>query len=112
MEESRTEFNSSRYNPSNRVVAVGTGTASPEAAAQMAAAIATGDEATCRNTAAALAGDPAALAAQAAAAEQAAAEAAAAEAAAAAAAQAAAEQAAAEAAAAAQQQAGEVPQGQ
>lgn len=112
VEESRTEFNSSRYNPSNRVVAVGTGTASPEAAAQMAAAIATGDEATCRNTAAALAGDPAALAAQAAAAEQAAAEAAAAEAAAAAAAQAAAEQAAAEAAAAAQQQAGEVPQGQ
>lgn len=99
VEESRTEFNSSRYNPSNRIVAVGTGTASPEAAAQMAAAIATGDEATCRNTAAALAGDPAAQAAAAAAA-QAAAEQAAAEAAAQAAAE---QQAAAEAAAAAAQ---------
>lgn len=90
VEESRTEFNSSRYNPSNRILAVGVATDNPEAAAQMAAAIATGDEATCRNTAAALAGDPAALAAQAAAA-QAAAEQAAAEQAAA---QAAAEQAA------------------
>lgn len=60
VEESRTEFNSSRYNPSNRVVAVGVATDNPEAAAQMAAAIASGDEATARNTAAALAGDPAA----------------------------------------------------
>ncbi len=89
VEESRTEFNSSRYNPSNKILAVGVGTDNPEAAAQMAAAIATGDEATVRNTAAALAGDPAAQAAAAAAA-QAAAEQAAAEAAAAAAAQAAA----------------------
>lgn len=87
VEESRTEFNSSRYNPSNRVIAVGTGTDNPEAAQQMAAAIATGDEATVRNTVAAL---------QSGAAEQAAAEAAAAQAAAE---QAAAEQAAAEAAA-------------
>lgn len=89
VEESRTEFNSSRYNPSNRVLAVGVATDNPEAAAQMSAAIATGDEATVRNTAAALAGDPAAQAAAAAAAQ------AAAEQAAAAAAQAAAEQAAA-----------------
>ncbi len=98
VEESRTEFNSSRYNPSNRIVAVGTGTDNPEAAAQMAAAIASGSEEACRNTAAALAGDPAAQAAAAAAA-QAAAEAAAAQAAAE---QAAAAQAAADAAAAAQ----------
>lgn len=91
VEESRTEFNSSRYNPSNRILAVGVATDNPEAAAQMAAAIATGDEATVRSTAAALAGDPAALAAQAAAAQAAAEQAAA---------QAAAEQAAAAAAAA------------
>ena len=87
VEESRTEFNSSRYNPSNRVVAVGTGTDNPEAAQQMAAAIATGDEGTVRSTVAAL---------QSGAAEQAAAEAAAAQAAAE---QQAAEQAAAEEAA-------------
>lgn len=99
VEESRTEFNSSRYNPSNKVVAVGVATDNPDAAAQMAAAIASGDEATCRNTAAALAGDPAAqealqaaAAAAQAAAEQAAAEQAAAQAAAEAAAQQAAEQ--------------------
>lgn len=89
-EQSREEFNSSRYNPSNRVVAVGVATDNPDAAAQMAAAIASGDEATARNTAAALAGDPNAQAALAAAAEQAAAQAAAEQAAA----QAAAEQAA------------------
>lgn len=103
VEQSREEFNSSRYNPSNRVVAVGVATDNPDAAAQMGAAIATGDEATARNTAAALGGDPAAAEAlqAAAAAAQAAAEQAAA--------QAAAEQAAAEAAAqaAAQQAAGE-----
>ena len=81
VEESRTEFNSSRYNPSNKVIAVGVATDNPEAAAQMAAAIATGDEGTVRNTVAALSGDPAAQAAQAAAAEAAAQEAAAAEAA-------------------------------
>ena len=74
VEESRTEFNSSRYNPSNRVLAVGTGTDNPEAAAQMAAAIASGDEATVRNTVAALQGDPAAQQAAEAAAAQAAAE--------------------------------------
>ncbi len=97
VEESRTEFNSSRYNPSNKVLAVGVATENPEAAAQMAAAIASGDEATVRNTAAALAGDPAAQAAMQAAAEQAAA-------------QAAAEQAAAEQAAAEQQDI--MPQGE
>ena len=71
VEESRTEFNSSRYNPSNKILAVGTATDNPEAAAQMAAAIASGDEATVRNVVAALAGDPAAQAAlQAAAAQQ------------------------------------------
>lgn len=86
-EESRTEFNSSRYNPSNKVIAVGVGTDNPEAAAQMSAAIATGDEATVRNTVAAIQAGPTP--------EQQAAEAAAAEAAAA---QAAAEQAAKEAA--------------
>lgn len=94
VEKSREEFNSSRYNPSNKVLAVGTGTDNPEAAAQMAAAIASGDEGTVRNVVAALAGDPNAQAAL-----QAAAEAAAAQAAAdAAAAQAAAEAAAAQAA--------------
>ncbi len=62
VEESRTEFNSSRYNPSNRVVAVGTGTDNPEAAAQMAAAIASGDEATVRNTVAAIQNNAAAAA--------------------------------------------------
>ena len=72
VEESRTEFNSSRYNPSNRVLAVGTGTESPEAAAQMAAAIATGDEATVRNTVAAIQSGAAQQAAEAAAAQQAA----------------------------------------
>lgn len=77
VEESRTEFNSSRYNPSNKILAVGVATDNPEAAAQMSAAIATGDEATVRNTAAALAGDPAAQAAMQAAAEAAAAQAAA-----------------------------------
>ncbi len=74
VEESRTEFNSSRYNPSNKILAVGTATDNPEAAAQMAAAIASGDEATVRNVVAALAGDPAAQAALQAAAEQAAAQ--------------------------------------
>ncbi|MCI8489866.1 MAG: hypothetical protein HFJ04_06405 [Lachnospiraceae bacterium] len=97
-EESRTEFNSSQYRATNKVLAVGTATDNPEAAAQMAAAIATGNEGTVRSTVAALQGDPAAQAAQ-----QAAADAAAAQAAAeAAAAQAAAEQAAAEQAAAEQ----------
>ncbi len=70
VEESRTEFNSSRYNPSNKILAVGTATDNPEAAAQMAAAIASGDEATVRNVVAALAGDPAAQAALQAAAQQ------------------------------------------
>lgn len=103
VEESRTEFNSSRYNPSNKVIAVGVATDNPEAAAQMAAAIATNDEATARNTAAALAGDPAAQAALQAAAEAAAAQAAADAAAAEAAAQAAQQ--------AAEQQAAEQPAG-
>ena len=82
VEQSRTEFNSSRYNPSNKILAVGVATDNPDAAAQMAAAIASGDEATVRNTAAALGGDPAAQEAlqAAAAAAQAAAEQAAAEA--------------------------------
>lgn len=91
VEESRTEFNSSRYNASNKVVAVGVATDNPEAAAQISAAIATGDEATVRSIAAQYGQDPAAAAAAQAAAEaaaqQAAAEAAAAQAAAEAAAQ-------------------------
>ncbi len=99
VEQSRTEFNSSRYNPSKKVIAVGVATDNPEAAAQMSAAIASGSEAACRQTAAALAGDPAAQAALQAAAEQAAAQAAAEQAAAQAAAEQAAAQAAAEAAA-------------
>ncbi|MCI9427287.1 MAG: hypothetical protein HFI81_05960 [Eubacterium sp.] len=104
VEQSRTEFNSSRYNASNKVIAVGVATDNPEAAAQMSAAVASGSEAACRQTAAALAGDPAAQAAMQAAAEQAAAQAAAEAAAAQAAAEAAAAQAAADAAAAAQGQ--------
>lgn len=107
VEQSRTEFNSSRYNPSKKVIAVGVGTDNPEAAAQMSAAIASGSEAACRQTAAALAGDPAAQAALQQAAEQAAAQAAADQAAAEqAAAQAAAEQAAQAAAEQAAQSAG------
>lgn len=108
-EESRTEFNSSRYNASNKIIAVGVATDNPEAAAQMSAAIASGNEGTARAVAGQFTGQAAADAAAAqqaadAAAAQAAAEAAAAQQAAEqAAAQQAAEAAAAEAAAAAEE---------
>lgn len=99
VEESRTEFNSSRYNPSNKILAVGVATDNPDVAAHINSAIATGDEATVRAVAAQYSGDAAAQAAAAQAAAQAAADAAAAQAAAdAAAAQAAADAAAAQAA--------------
>lgn len=82
VEESRTEFNSSRYNASSKILAVGVATDNPDAAAQINAAIASGDEATVRAVAAQYSGDAAAAAAaqaqleaQAAAAAQAAAEA-------------------------------------
>lgn len=42
-EESREKFNSSSYRASNVTIAVGTGSADPEAAAQMGAAVASGD---------------------------------------------------------------------
>lgn len=58
VEQSRTEFNQSRYNPSNKILVVGVGTDNPEAAAQINAAIATGDEGTVRATAAGLAANP------------------------------------------------------
>lgn len=109
-EESRTEFNSSRYNASNKIIAVGVATDNPEAAAQMSAAIASGNEGTARAVAGQFTGQAAADAAAAqqaadAAAAQAAADAAAAQQAAEAAAaqQAAEQQAAAEAAAAAEE---------
>ncbi len=91
VEESRAEFNSSRYNASNKILAVGVATDNPDISAHINSAIATGDEATVRAVAAQYSGDAAAAEAAAAAAE-----AAAAEAAAAAAAEAAAQQAAAE----------------
>lgn len=81
-EVSRELFNSSSYKASNKIISVGTATADPTAAAQIAAAIATNDEGTIRAVAASLAaGDTnsaqgsidAAAAAAAAAAEQAAA---------------------------------------
>ena len=82
VEESRTEFNSSRYNASSKILAVGVATDNPDAAAQINAAIASGDEATVRAVAAQYSGDAAAAAAAQAAAEaQAAADAAAAQAA-------------------------------
>lgn len=62
VEESREEFNSSRYNASNKVISVGVVTTNPEAAAQIQAAIATGDEANVKAVAAHYAGDPAAAA--------------------------------------------------
>lgn len=110
-EESRTEFNSSRYNASNKIIAVGVATDNPEAAAQMSAAIASGNEGTARAVAGQFTGQAAAdaaaaqQAADAAAAQAAAAQAAAAQQAAEAAAaqQAAEQQAAAEAAAAAEE---------
>ena len=95
-EESRTEFNSSRYNASNKIIAVGVATDNPEAAAQMSAAIASGNEGTARAVAGQFTGQ---AAADAAAAQQAADAAAAQAAAEAAAAQQAAEQAAAQQAA-------------
>jgi len=55
VEVSREKFNSSRYNPSNRTVRVGTATADPTAAAQIAAAINTQNEGLCRAVAASLA---------------------------------------------------------
>lgn len=58
VEESRTEFNQSRYNPSNKILVVGVGTDNPEASAQINAAIATGDEATVRATAEGLVANP------------------------------------------------------
>ncbi|MCR5272781.1 MAG: VanW family protein [Lachnospiraceae bacterium] len=85
-EVSRELFNSSTYRASNKIISVGTATADPTAAAQIAAAIATNDEGTIRAVAASLAaGDTAsaqgsidaAAAAAAAAAEAAAAQAAA-----------------------------------
>lgn len=63
VEESRTEFNSSRYNPSNRIVAVGVATDNPDAAAHIQSAIATGDEVTVRMVAAQYRGDAATAAA-------------------------------------------------
>ena len=105
-EESRTEFNSSRYNASNKIIAVGVATDNPEAAAQMSAAIASGNEETARAVAGQFTGQAAADAAAAQqAADAAAAQAAAAQQAAEAAAaqQAAEQQAAAEAAAAAEE---------
>ncbi|MBO5371679.1 MAG: VanW family protein [Lachnospiraceae bacterium] len=62
-EESREEFNSSRYNPSNRVVAVGVAGDNPDAIAHMHSAIATGDELTVKVVAAQYRGDAAAQAA-------------------------------------------------
>lgn len=59
-EQSRTEFNKSRYNPSNKILVVGVATDNPEAAAQITAAIATGDEGTVRHIAALYGSDPAA----------------------------------------------------
>lgn len=63
VEESRTEFNSSKYNPSNRVVAVGVATDNPDASAHIHSAIATGDEVTVRMVAAQYRGDAATAAA-------------------------------------------------
>lgn len=63
LEESRTEFNSSRYNPSNKILAVGVATDNPDVAAHINSAIATGDELTVRAVAAQYSGDPAAAAA-------------------------------------------------
>ena len=56
VEVSRTEFNNSRYNASNRVVVIGTATANEEANAQMTAAIVAGDENWARSVAATYAG--------------------------------------------------------
>lgn len=77
VEQSRTEFNTSRYRASNRIYAVGVATDNPEAAAQISAAIATGDEATIRAAAAQYSGASQAAADQAAAEQAAAAQAAA-----------------------------------
>jgi len=55
IEVSREKFNSSRYNPSNRTVRVGTATGDPTAAAQIAAAVNTQNEGLCRAVAACLA---------------------------------------------------------
>lgn len=63
VEESRTEFNSSRYNPSNKILAVGVATDNPDASAHIHSAIATGDETTVRMVAAQYRGDAAAAAA-------------------------------------------------
>ncbi len=54
-EVSRELFNSSSYKASNKIISVGTATADPTAAAQIAAAIATNDEGTIRAVAASLA---------------------------------------------------------
>lgn len=56
VEKSREAFNKSRYKSSPRIVNVGTASADPNATAAMNAAIATGDEATIRATAAQYAG--------------------------------------------------------
>ncbi len=58
VEQSRTEFNKSRYNPSNKILVVGVGTDNPEASNQIHAAIATGDEGTVRAVAAGLVQNP------------------------------------------------------
>ena len=58
VEQSRTEFNKSRYNPSNKILVVGVGTDNPEASNQIHAAIATGDEGTVRAVAAGLVASP------------------------------------------------------
>ncbi len=63
VEESREEFNSSRYNPSNKVIAVGVATDNPDAAAHINSAIATGDEVTVKMVAAQYRGDAATAAA-------------------------------------------------
>ena len=63
VEESREEFNSSRYNPSNKVIAVGVATDNPDVANHINSAIATGDETTAKMVAAQYRGDAATAAA-------------------------------------------------